>query len=65
MQVVDGLYMYNYSSSEMESIPNLAEEMGTWDPTTTILTIPLREGVTFHDGSKFNASAVKWNFDCL
>jgi ABC-type transport system substrate-binding protein len=69
MQVTDGLYMYNYSSSEMESIPNLAEEMGTWSVDgsgdLTILTIPLKEGVTFHDGSKFNASAVKWNFDRL
>jgi ABC-type transport system substrate-binding protein len=69
MQVVDGLYMYNYSSTEMESIPNLAEEMGTWSTDgsgdLTILTIPLKEGVTFHDGSIFNASAVKWNFDRL
>jgi peptide/nickel transport system substrate-binding protein len=69
MQVVEGLYIYNYSSPEMESIPNLAASMGTWSVdgsgNLTILTIPLLTGVTFHDGSKFNASAVKWNFDRL
>ena len=64
-QVVEGLYIYNYSSSEMESIPNLAASMGTWDITSTNLTIVLKQGVTFHDESKFNASAVKWNFDRL
>ena len=30
MQVVEGLYIYNYSSPEMESIPSLAAAMGTW-----------------------------------
>ena len=65
MQVCEGLYIYNYSSAEMESIPMLADSMGTWDVTGKELTIELKEGVTFHDGSKFNASAVKWNFDRL
>jgi len=71
MQVVEGLYMYNYSSPEMESIPCLASELGTWseDPVThelTILDVPLLEDVMFHDGvTPFNASAAKWNFDRL
>jgi len=29
------------------------------------IEITLRQGVTFHDGSAFNASVVKWNFDRL
>jgi ABC-type transport system substrate-binding protein len=70
MQVCEGLYMYNYSSPEMESIPCLASAMGTWSVNGSgdlvILDIPLKTGVTFHDGvTKFNASAAKWNFDRL
>jgi len=65
MQVCEGLYMYNYSSSEMESIPCLAASMGTWSLDMLNLTIELKQGVTFHEGSPFNAQAVKWNFDRL
>jgi ABC-type transport system substrate-binding protein len=65
MQVVEGLYMYNWSSPDMESIPLLAASMGTWSLDSKNLSIVLKQGVTFHDGSKFNASAVKWNFDRL
>ena len=65
MQVVEGLYSYNYSSAEMESIPNLAASMGTWSPDAKNLTITLKQGVTFHDGTPFNADMVKWNFDRL
>ncbi|TFG18525.1 MAG: hypothetical protein EU530_09025, partial [Promethearchaeota archaeon] len=58
-QVCEGLYMCNYSSSEMEPLPCLASVMGTWDVTLTNLTIPLKTDITFHNGEKFNASAVK------
>ncbi len=64
-QVCEGLYIYNYSSPEMEPIPCLAQSMGTWSYDMLNLTIELKEGVTFHDGSPFNAQAVKWNFDRL
>lgn len=69
IQVVEGLYIYNYSSREMEAVPCLAADMGTWSldgsGNLTILTVPLKSGVTFHTGEKFNASSVKWNFDRL
>lgn len=62
-QVYEGLYCYNLSSPEMESIPLLAASLGTWDGTNTNLTVTLRDDVLFHDGSTFNASDVVWNFD--
>ena len=62
-QVVEGLYAYNLSSPEMESIPRLAKEMGTWSPDGLNLTIELVEGVLFHNGEELNATHVKWNFD--
>ncbi|MHA1112700.1 MAG: ABC transporter substrate-binding protein [Promethearchaeota archaeon] len=62
-QVYEGLYAHNVSSSQMELIPRLATSLGTWSPDYKELTINLRSGVTFHDGSEFNATVVKWNID--
>lgn len=45
----------------MELIPGLATEWHEIDETTWELT--LREGVTFHDGSPFNAEVVKANIE--
>jgi peptide/nickel transport system substrate-binding protein len=43
-------------------LPGLAE---SWEPSEdgTAYTFHLREGVTFHDGTPFNADAVKFTFD--
>jgi peptide/nickel transport system substrate-binding protein len=41
--------------------PGLAESWDVPDPTTYIFN--LRQGVRFHDGTDFNAEAVKVNFD--
>jgi peptide/nickel transport system substrate-binding protein len=48
------------STNELQGL--LAE---TWEggPEDTEFTFHLREGVTFHDGTPFNAEAVKANFD--
>jgi peptide/nickel transport system substrate-binding protein len=41
--------------------PGLAESWSFTDPTTLVLNI--RQGVTFHDGTKLDAEAVKFNLD--
>ena len=64
-QVVEGLFAYNLGSSDVEIVPRLAETCGTWSADLLNFTVPLREGVTFHDGTAFNASSVKFNFDRL
>ncbi|MFQ5829758.1 MAG: ABC transporter substrate-binding protein, partial [Candidatus Methylomirabilia bacterium] len=45
-------------------LPMLAESW-TASADGTEHTFKLRKGVTFHDGSPFDAKAVKWNFDRL
>lgn len=42
--------------------PGLAESW-KYSPDLTELTLTLRQGVTFHDGRKFNATAVVRNFE--
>lgn len=41
--------------------PGLAESWSFTDPTTLVLNI--RQGVTFHDGTKLDAEAVKFNLE--
>ena len=60
MNVYDGLVRYRDGTLEVE--PALAT---SWDISDdgTVYTFNLRDGVTFHDGSAFDAAAVKFNFD--
>ena len=60
MNVYDGLVQYKDGTLEVE--PALATSWEISDDGTQY-TFKLREGVTFHDGSAFNAEAVKFNFD--
>ncbi len=60
MNVYDGLVRYKSGTLEVE--PALAT---SWDISEdgTVYTFKLREGVTFHDGTPFDAEAVKFNFE--
>jgi len=58
--VYDSLLHYKDGSLDVE--PGLAESW-TISPDGKTYTFNLRKGVKFHDGSDFNADAVKFNFD--
>ncbi len=60
VNLYDGLVRFGAGSLEVE--PALAEN---WDISEdgTVYTFDLRDGVTFHDGTDFDAEAVKFNFD--
>ena len=71
------LYMgvYNYSMCTMlyetllkyedgEVKGNLAESY-SFNEDGTVMTLTLRQGITFHDGTPFNAEAVKKNLDFM
>lgn len=60
MNMYDGLVRYKDGTLEVE--PALATEW-TISDDGKVYTFTLREGVTFHDGSAFDAEAVKFNFD--
>ncbi|MHC0053488.1 ABC transporter substrate-binding protein [Actibacterium sp. D379-3] len=60
MNVYDGLVRYKSGTLEVE--PALATSW-TISADGTEYTFALRDGVTFHDGSAFDAEAVKFNFD--
>ena len=62
-QVCEGLYKFNLSDPAHDIVPVLATELPELQGLN--LSIDLRQGVTFHDGTPFNAAAVKWNFDRL
>ena len=47
---------------ELEIVPQLATEW-SWNEDGTQLTMMLREGVTFHDGTPFDAEAVAANIE--
>jgi peptide/nickel transport system substrate-binding protein len=56
----DQLFTYN---QDLEWRHELATDIQIPDNQTYVF--PLREGVTFHDGSEWNAEVAKWNFDRL
>jgi peptide/nickel transport system substrate-binding protein len=59
-QIYDRLLEFKPGTTEVQ--PNLATAF-THNADSTVWTIKLRTGVKFHDGTDFNAAAVKFNFD--
>jgi len=54
--------LIDFAPGSTTLVPSLATE---WTPNedSTVWTFTLRQGVTFHDGTPFDAAAVKFNFD--
>ncbi|MGB2926113.1 MAG: ABC transporter substrate-binding protein [Limnothrix sp.] len=59
--VTESLYTYELGTTDIK--PLLAAEMPTVSEDGLTYTIPLREGVTFHDGETFNAEAMKFSLE--
>jgi len=63
-KVTENIYdtLVGYAEESTDVVPSLAEK---WEvaPDGLTYTFTLRQGVKFHDGTDFNAEAVKWNFD--
>lgn len=62
-QVIETLFTHDLMDLNLPRI-NLLAESYYWK-NKTCLQIKLREGIHFHDGTLFNASAAKWNLDRL
>ncbi len=60
-QVMEGLVALKPGTTS-EVVPALAESW-TISPDGKTYTFKLRQGVKFHDGTDFNADAVKYNYD--
>jgi len=66
-QVVETLYTYDTrefaDTGLMPRIPWLAAGDPVWSVGNMVMTIDIRTGITFHDGTPCDASAVAWNFN--
>jgi peptide/nickel transport system substrate-binding protein len=67
-EVASGTFLYNmgdrlytYKLGTTEIIPQLATELPNISEDGKTYTIPIREGVTFHDGTPFNAEAMTFS----
>jgi peptide/nickel transport system substrate-binding protein len=63
-QVCEPLYTFNLSdeANGYPPVPNLASAMPVVSSNSLEYTIALKTGITFTDGTKFNASSVEYNF---
>jgi len=65
-QVVETLFTYDTRQFVIDQMMPRINWLATgysWDITNTILTVDIRTGVYFHDGTLMDAAAVAWNFN--
>ena len=64
-QIFEGLVKEDLTRADVASPPLVPGLATSWDisPDGLAYTFKLRPGVTFHDGTPFDAAAVKFNFD--
>ncbi|NER51090.1 MAG: peptide ABC transporter substrate-binding protein [Symploca sp. SIO1A3] len=55
--------LYTYQSGSSELVPQLATELPQVSEDGITYTIPLREGVVFHDGTSFNGEAMAFSLN--
>ncbi|MEA5419923.1 ABC transporter substrate-binding protein [Spirulina sp. CCNP1310] len=55
--------LYTYTPGTTDLVPHLATAMPAISEDGLTYIIPLREGVEFHDGTPFNAEAMKFSID--
>lgn len=67
-EITSGTFLYNmgdrlysYKSGTTEIIPQLATELPQISADGTTYTMPIRQGVMFHDGAPFNAEAMAFS----
>ena len=63
LNIGETLYTYDVGTGTL--IPLLATALPTISDDGTVYTIPLRQGVTFHDGTPFNAEAMEFSLQRL
>ena len=62
--VYETLYTYPFDESGvLPNVPLLASAQPVISPDGLNYTITLRQGISFQDGTPFNASCVKWNLE--
>ena len=62
-QIYETLYRINSETGAYD--PLLATDLPEYSEDGRTVTIKLREGVTFHDGTPFNSEAVKYTFELI
>lgn len=61
--MIESVYYLNYQTGEL--IPWLAAEQPSWNDDYTVVTIPLREGITWSDGEPFTAEDIVFTINML
>ena len=55
--------LYTYADDSADLVPQLATALPSVSPDGLTYTIPLRQGVVFHDGTPFNAEAMAFSIN--